>query len=450
MYDTGFQAYERGNYEYAIEMFKRIVAIEPEHVKARKALRATEKKCIGNAKPGFGSSIKAVGVQIKAGIKLVGKKYKEAMEMCEDFLVGDPRNKSVLMLLASAAVKGGFPETAILTLEDLSTNSPKDKKILRQLAKAYEQKDDYENAIGTWRRLQKIDPSDNEAKDTISSLGARQSLTNTWDKKDATAEDFSEKLKSSKDAERAKMRDRIIRTEDERDEAIDLAKEDLEKNPRDLVSIMRIGDLLRGKKDIKGAREYYKKALEVDPNYFDARIKLGDIEISQRTRLVERVKTSLMTKPEDLELRKQYSEARKSQLVFEIKEFESRSKQHPTDMSLRFRLGELYFDGGLLDKAIGAFQKSRKDPKFKNQSLGALGRCFIKRKEFTAAVAPLTEVVDVMTIMNDGKKEVLYCRGQAYEGMGDWEKARADYMAIYLEDIEYKDVAEKIKTLDQN
>ena len=149
-------------------------------------------------------------------------------------------------------------------------------------------------------------------------------------------------------------------------------------------------------------------------------------------------------------MRKEYAEARKAQLVFEIKEYESRAKQNPTDMSIRFRLGELYFDGGLLEKAIGAFQRSRKDPKFRNQSLVFLGRCFNKRGEHAAAVAPLTEVINTMSVMSDGKKEALYDRGEAYEGMGDKEKARADYMAIYLEDIEYKDVAGKIKILDKD
>ena len=452
MYDTGYQAYERGNYEYAIEMFKRIVALEPEHVKARKALRATEKKFV-SGKPGLGTSLKAVGVQIKVNFKIAGKKYQEAMEACEEFLVEDPRNKAMLMLLASAASKGGFPETAILTLEDLSATNAKDKKILRQLAQAYELKEDYDNAIGAWRRLQKIDPSDNDAKEMINKLGARQSLTNTWDRKKTTEEgddDFSNKLKSSKDADRAKIRDRIIRTEDEREEAIALAKDDLEKNPKDLMTILRIGDLLRGKDDFRGAAEYYKKALAIDPTYFEARKRLGDIEISHRTRIMERAKTEVKAKPDDPELRKQYTEARKAQLVFEIKEYESRAKQNPTDMSLRFRLGELYFDGGLLDKAIGAFQRSRKDPKFRNQSLVSLGRCFNKRGEHAAAVAPLTEVIDTMSVMNEGKKEALYYCGEAYEGMGDKEKARADYMAIYLEDIEYKDVAEKIKRLDKD
>ena len=447
MYDTGFQAYERENFDYAVEMFKRIVALEPEYVKARKALRATERKLHAGSKGGLGASLKAVGLQIKTLLPVVKKRYRRVMEMCEEFLVNDPYNKTALMLLGTAALKGEFPETAVMAFEDLASNNSGDKKALRFLARAYAGKHDYENAIKGWQRLLKKYPGDREAKVEVKALAARQSLEETWDGEKG-ARNFSSKIRSSEDARRAKAKDRRIRTADELDEAIEFALEDHEKDPKSLRLIMKVGDLLRQKGQDAEAKRYYKRALDVDSNYNHARIRLADMDIAAYAKAEEDARAEYGADPKNPSLKKALAEARKTRLIYEIREYERRAKEQPTDLSLRYHLGCLYYDGGLLEKAIGAFQRARKDPKLRTQVLLFLGKCFIKRKEFSAAVEPLTEVVDSIAVMNATKKDALYDRGEVYLAMGKKEEARGDWMAIYLEDIKFKDIASRIKGLE--
>ena len=451
MYDTGFQAYERGNYEYAIEMFKRITALEPDHVKARKALRATERKLQGKSKPGFGASLKAAGLQMKAQLLTAKKEFRKIMELCEQYLVADPYNKAVLLVLGQAALKGSFLDTAVMTFEDLVGTNSKDKKILRLLARSYTEKNDYENAIKNWQRLLKEHPGNNEAKEEVKNLAAKQSLDETWDK-EGGKRDFTEKVRDTGLTKRLVAQDLRIRTADELDEAIEYAKADQEKDPANLRLIMKVGDLLRQKGATEEAKQYYEKALEIDPTYYHALMRLGDLEISRLTKATEDARAKLRANPGDPVLKKAYDEARKAELVFKIREFERRAKAQPTDMGLRFNLGRLYFGGGprLVDKAIGAFQRARKDPKFRNVSLFYLGRCFIKRREFATAVEPLTEVVDSLHGMDDMKKNALYYRADAYEGMGDKVQALRDLKTIYLEDIEFKKTSERIKKIEES
>jgi len=449
MYDTGFQAYERGNYEYAIEMFKRITALEPDHVKARKALRATERKMQGKSKPGFGASLKAAGLQMKAQLLTAKKEFRKIMELCEQYLVKDPYNKTVLLVLGQAALKGSFPDTAVMTFEDLIGTNSKDKKILRLLARSYTEKNDYENAIKNWQRLLKEHPGDNKAKEEVKNLAAKQSLDETWDK-EGGKRDFTEKVRDTGLTKRLVAQDLRIRTAAELDEAIEYAKADQEKDPGNLRLIMKVGDLLRQKEATEEAKQYFEKALEIDPAYYHARMRLGDLEISRLMKATENALAKLRANPGDPALKKAYDEARKAGLIFKIREFERRAKEQPTDMGLRFNLGRLYYDGRLLDKAIGAFQRACKDPKFRNVSLFHLGRCFIRRREFATAVEPLTEVINSLHGMDDMKKNALYYRADAYEGTGDNVQALRDLKTIYLEDIEFKKTAERIKKIEES
>jgi tetratricopeptide (TPR) repeat protein len=401
MYDTGFQAYERGNYEYAIEMFKRITALEPDHVKARKALRATERKMQGKSKPGFGASLKAAGLQMKAQLLTAKKEFRKIMELCEQYLVKDPYNKTVLLVLGQAALKGSFPDTAVMTFEDLIGTNSKDKKILRLLARSYTEKNDYENAIKNWQRLLKEHPSDNKAKEEVKNLAAKQSLDETWDK-EGGKRDFTEKVRDTGLTKRLVAQDLRIRTAAELDEAIEYAKADHEKDPGNLRLIMKVGDLLRQKEATEEAKQYFEKALEIDPAYFHARLRLGDLEISRLTKATEDALAKLRANPGD------------------------------------------------------PFQRACKDPKFRNVSLFYLGRCFIKREEFATAVEPLTEVIDSLHGMDDMKKNALYYRADAYEGVGDKVQALRDLKTIYLEDIEFKvkdkgeDIAARIKRIEES
>lgn len=440
IYDTGYQAFERGNFEYAIEMFKRIVTLSPEHVKARKALRATERKLAGKPAKGFGSALAGFGLMFAGNPK---KNARKIMERCEDILVKDPWNKQALLKLGESALAGEFPETAVATFEDLLTLNHKDLKALKMLGRAYKLKEDYENAIKCYQKIMREKPGDVEAREEVKNLAASQSMREKWGQE----EKFTGKLRDEEEA-RDLAGDRVIRTADDMDKAIQATKDLLARNPKEMKLLLKMGDLCRQKGDSTEAKRYFEMAIAVDPNNYTARVKLADIDIAALDQAQEAAKARCEAAPQDPEARKEYEKARKEKLLYEIREYERRIKAQPTDMTLRYKVGMLYFEGGILDKAIANFQRAKSDPKIRNRVQIIMGRAFIKKGQSDVAISQLGELIDGRLIMDEDKKEALYFRAEALKGLDRYADARKDLESIYLQDIGYRDVARKIKELD--
>lgn len=440
IYDTGHQAFERGNFEYAIEMFKRIITLSPEHVKARKALRATERKLAGQPSKGLAGALAGLGLAFAGNLK---KNARKIMERCEDILVKDPWNRPALMKLGEAALAGEFPETAVATFEDLLSINNKDIKVLKMLGRAYKLKEDYENAIKCFQKIMKEKPSDVEAKEEVKNLAASQSLSEKWGQEDR----FTGKLRDEEEA-RELAGDRVIRTAGDLVKAIQATKDLLARSPKEIKLLLKMGDLCRQKGDMAEAKRYFEMALAVDPNNYTSRVKIADIDIAALEQALEAAKVRFEADPKDPEARKEYEKTRKEKLLYEIREYERRIKAQPTDMTLRYKVGLLYFEGGLLDQAIGNFQRAKNDPKIRNRVQIIMGRAFIKKGQHDLAIAQLGELIEGRMIMDEDKKEALYNRADAFKGLNRYAEARKDLEAIYLEDIGFRDVAQRIKELD--
>jgi len=441
LYDIGYQAFERGNYEYAIEMFKRIIFVTPEHVKARKALRATERKLKGQPKKGFTlSSFKL----LFAPLGNMKKNAQKIMEECEEVLVKEPWNKQALVVLGRAALEGGFPEAAVLAFEDLSSldKEGKDIKVIRYLARAYKQKEDYENAIKAYQKVQRLRPNDNEARDEIRDLSAKESMRRRQDK-----DKFSSLLRDEQEAKELASGERMIHTDVEMASAIRSTQDQLTLSPKDLRLLMKLGDLHRQSGNNVEAKRYYEMLLDIEPNNINALSKVGDIDIAEMEKKVEAAKVRLAEEG-TAENRSEYERLRKEKMVYQIRDFERRVRAQPTDMVLRYSLGRLYFEAGLLDKAVANFQRAKNDPKIKSRVVTDLGRTLIRMGQNDLATSILGELIEGKLAMDEDKKTVLYHRAEAFHNLHKYAEARKDLETIYLEDIGYKDVAQKIKELD--
>lgn len=444
LYDTGYQAFERGNYEYAIEMFKRIITVTPEHVKARKALRATERKTVEKPKKGFSGSFAGFMLSLKTMGNLKKNAHK-IMDAAEDLLMKDPWNKQVLMVLGQAALAGECPETAALTFEDLAAmdKDGKDLKVIRYLGRAYKMKEDYENAIKTYQKLQRLRPNDNEARDEMRDLGAKDSLKRRQDK-----DKFTGLVRDEQTAKDLASGERMIRTDAEMESAIRTTQEQLARNPKDPRLLMKLGDLYRQSGDDPEAKRYYVMLLQIDANNLGAQSKIGDIDIAAMGKKADDARARLAAEASQ-ENRNEYNKLLKGKMVYQIREFERRVKAQPTDMVLRYSLGVLYSEAKLWDKAIGCFQRAKNDPKIKNRVLINLGRSFIATGQNDLALAPLGELIEGRIAMDEDKKNALYYRAEAFKNLLKYAEARKDLESIYLEDIGFRDVAPKIKDIDE-
>ena len=131
-------------------------------------------------------------------------------------------------------------------------------------------------------------------------------------------------------------------------------------------------------------------------------------------------------------------------------ELAERVKVYPTDLNLRFRLGEVLLKVGEFDTAIGEFQKTIRDPKFKNESQLRMGQAFAAKGQNDLAVRQLEGALEGHTHVTDRVKEIHYELGGIYMKLDNIEKAREHLGAIYEVDIGYGDVGDLLAKLDSS
>ena len=133
-----------------------------------------------------------------------------------------------------------------------------------------------------------------------------------------------------------------------------------------------------------------------------------------------------------------------------IEEFATRVAEHPTDMALRFSLGEQYLKAGRLDEAIGEFQRSVKDPRKRIDSLGLLGECFLQKGLYDLAARQLEKALEESPGLNSERgKAVVYNLGVLREKQGDMPAAKEQFLKVYEVDVSFRDVADKVTRLSQ-
>ena len=123
------------------------------------------------------------------------------------------------------------------------------------------------------------------------------------------------------------------------------------------------------------------------------------------------------------------------------------------DPETHYNLGVAFREMGLLDEAIGELQKvcqavERGHP-FPHimQTYTWLSQCFLDKGLPSAAVRWYEQALKLTTNDADTRTALHYELASAYEAAGDKPAALQHFMEVYGSNIDYRDVAERIKTL---
>jgi tetratricopeptide (TPR) repeat protein len=127
----------------------------------------------------------------------------------------------------------------------------------------------------------------------------------------------------------------------------------------------------------------------------------------------------------------------------------------PEDRETHYNLGVAFREMGLLEEAIGEFQKVLKGagrgdypPNFL-QACSLLALCFMDKKMPAIAAKWYIRALETPSLDEEAALALQYDLGLAYEQAGDRRAALEKFTEVYSQNIDFRDVAEKIRVLQQ-
>jgi tetratricopeptide (TPR) repeat protein len=143
-----------------------------------------------------------------------------------------------------------------------------------------------------------------------------------------------------------------------------------------------------------------------------------------------------------------------SSLLEELEAGEPAEKE-PDDPQTHYNLGVAFREMGLYDEAIGEFQKAVKGatpdhfpPNFL-QACTLVAACFMDKGMPIVAANWYSRALEISGLDEDADLALRYDLGTAYEQAGNPKRALEKFIEVYSQNIDYRDVAEKIRILRQ-
>jgi tetratricopeptide (TPR) repeat protein len=117
------------------------------------------------------------------------------------------------------------------------------------------------------------------------------------------------------------------------------------------------------------------------------------------------------------------------------------------DFQTHYDLGVAFKEMGLLDEAIGEFQKALRAPEGKLKSSEALGTAFFEKEQYAVAETILGRAVENIQADETEKLGLYYWLGRSYEAQGKGAEAKTAYQHVTAVNIRFLDTADRVKAL---
>lgn len=440
-------AMELRNYGYASQLYQSILRPHPEFLLARQLARKAAVAKTSGKKSALGGLSSASFSTMKIQ-SLVKKDPPAAMEAIEKVLEADPYSMSANQLLREAALAAKLPDVAEFALETIIQGNLKDTKTMHELAKLYISHAKPSKAVDVYNKILQIMPNDLGAiKGGKDASAAASMQSGGWEKEGASYRDL---IRNKEEAISLEQKNRVVRSDEIVDNLIAELNARLEAEPGNVDVSRRIAELYEQKEDLENAVAWYSYAVGLANNTDPGLIrKVADLRIKQYDASIIQFEEYLVANPEAPEI-----ETTKAQLGDIIKErakllladAKTRVERNPTDLQVRFELGEIYVNTGLYKEAITELQKARQNPSVRLKAMNLLGRCYTERGMFDLAAETFSTAASEINQMDSVKKEIVYNLGIVYEKMGQTEKSIDCMKQIYGIDASYRDVEERVES----
>jgi len=440
-------AIELRNFGYAISLLQEILRQEPQFLTGRQLLRRTEVTRSKSAKKAF-FNISTAPIAVMKAQREIKKNPKGAIETLETVLEKEPYSRQANLVLKEAALAAGWPEIGVFALRTLLEENPRDVKVLHELGRLYRQLGDHDQEVEIYNQITTINPLDAEALRLGKDASAHSSMKRGgW----TQAESYRDLIKDKEVAVSLEQQSRMRLTGESLDQQIAETYARHKAEPANVDLARRLGVLNEQKEDFEAAIGWYGYAADLTKGAdaglvrkaSDLKIKCLEREIAAHEEFLsmhDAATESYAERSEQLKTAK----AKRAEIV--IADARERVTRNPTDLQLRFELGENLFNAGHFREAVSELQRARQNPHARLKAINLLGRCYGELEMLDLAVKQLEEGSKEMLSMDAMKKEMVYNLGLVYERMGEQEKSLACMKQIYEVDYGYKDVASRVES----
>ncbi|MHB1864239.1 MAG: tetratricopeptide repeat protein [Gemmatimonadaceae bacterium] len=119
------------------------------------------------------------------------------------------------------------------------------------------------------------------------------------------------------------------------------------------------------------------------------------------------------------------------------------------DYQSHYDLGIAYKEMGLLDEAISEFQKALRGADKGVRTYESIGQCFMEKAQYQMAATLLGRALLEKGMSDDQLVGVLYLLGRACEELGRPADALTYYQRIFVVDIQFRDVGERMNAIEK-
>ena len=440
-------AMELRNFGYAISLLQGILKNEPEFLTGRQLLRRAEVTKQKTGKKSF-FNISTSTIAVMKAQREIKKAPQRAVEMIEKVLEEEPYNRQANLALKEAAVAAGWPEIGVLALQTLLEEHPRDVKLLHELGQLDHATGQSEREVEVYSKVTEIDPLDANALRLGKDASARASMSaGGWNQ----AESYRELIKDKDVAISLEQQGRMQLTGEALDQQIVEVAAQQQAQPKNVDLARRLGSLYEQKDDIESAVRWYQTAVDLT-GAGDAGLirKVSDLKMRGAEREIAAHEEFLAGhKTKDAVHAKRTEEllsAKKKRAGILIEETKKRLERNPTDLQLRFELGEHLVNAQRFREAVPELQRARQNPNARLKAMNLLGLCYRELGMLDLAMKQFEDAAKEILTMDATKKEIVYNLGIVYQKMGEREKYLNCMKQIYEADYGFKDVAERVES----
>jgi tetratricopeptide (TPR) repeat protein len=436
----GNEAIPKENWDYAIQMYGKACELVPHNLAYRQSLIGTVRKKYGdNGRGASMAGMKLMGSRGKLKKSQMSKDWKGMKAACEEGLLVNPWDVSMLVGLGEACASLQYDDVAVFMLEEAIKLEPTNIEANKFLGGVLAEKGEYDRATACWQRVLRVEPLNAEARTKVQELSTNKVIHRGGYESAGTTRQMSTtgKAVSVGDADGPGM-----------SQEADLQRA-IRKDPENKDNYLKLGEFYRREGNLAQAEEQLSLAYEkTGGKDHTIRELIEDIHLERMRADLTKAKSDAAQSGDD-ELKQAASKLAGQLLRQEMEVFKSRVERYPSDMKVKFELGMRYMRIKNWKDAIPLFQQARGDTRIKAESMISLGKCFaydgkipLARRQFEAAVGEVN-----FDDKPDAFKDVHYSLGRLAEEMNDFAVAEEEYQKVIEVDYGFRDCVQRLEAI---